>query len=82
MKLESTEILEIIYFLLISCDLCHKQMLLESLTIPLTLSHFENGCDAITGLDIYALVPAASFLLVPVFSRELKTAREFQTYLS
>ena len=33
--MESTEILEIIFFLLISSDLCHQQMLLESV-IPIT----------------------------------------------
>ena len=34
-KLGSTETLEITFFLLISSDLCHKKMLLESLNIPL-----------------------------------------------
>ena len=36
-KLGSTETLEITFFLLISSDLCHKKMLLESLNIPLIL---------------------------------------------
>ena len=35
-KLGSTETLEITFFLLISSDLCHKKMLLESLNIPLS----------------------------------------------
>ena len=34
-KLGSTETLEITFFLLISSDLCHKKMLLQSLNIPL-----------------------------------------------
>ena len=34
-KLGSTETLEITFFLLISSDLCHKKMMLESLNIPL-----------------------------------------------
>ena len=37
-KLGSTETLEItFFFLLISSDLCHKKMLLESLNIPLNI---------------------------------------------
>ena len=36
-KLGSTETLEITFFLLISSDLCHKKMLLESLNIPLPI---------------------------------------------
>ena len=36
-KLGSTETLEITFFLLISSDLYHKKMLLESLNIPLSL---------------------------------------------
>ena len=34
--MESTEILDLSFFLLISSDSCHKKMLLESLNIPLT----------------------------------------------
>ena len=35
-KLESTEILDLSFFLFISSDSCHKNMLLESLNIPLS----------------------------------------------
>ena len=35
-KVESTVILEVSFFLFISADSCHKKMLLESLNIPLT----------------------------------------------
>ena len=41
-KLVSTETLEITFFLLISSDLCHKRMLLESLNIPLISSLCEG----------------------------------------
>ena len=36
-KLESTEILEIVFFLSISSDSFYKKMLLESVTIPLSV---------------------------------------------
>ena len=47
-KLRSSEILEITFFLLISSDLCHKKMLLESLNIPLK----QNVRGTQTGIGI------------------------------
>ena len=51
--MESTEILEISFFLYISSDLCHKKVLLQSLNIPLKVKYLYIGLQSrcIMGYD-------------------------------
>ena len=54
--LKSPEILEINRFLLVSSNVYHKKMLLESLTIPLTVLLWQVSNSSPTNKYVYMLI--------------------------